>query len=93
MFGGDSYTYDTRTADPCEVTVTLDGPSGADFDLYATLDGRTPSPGDADRSSNGAGADERLVLEALDGVDRVGVLVDPASGYGEYTLEVEELSR
>jgi len=91
IFGGDTYTYDTRTADPCRTTLTLDGPAGANFDLYVTLDGRTPSTDDYDERSAGAGPDEELVLEAVDATTAVGILVDPASGYGEYTLEVEEL--
>jgi len=91
IFGGDTYTYDTRTANPCRATLTLDGPAGADFDLYVTLDGRTPTRDDYDERSAGSGADEELVLEDVDTSTSIGILVDPASGYGEYTVTVEEL--
>jgi chitodextrinase len=91
IFGGDTYTYDTSTATPCRATVTLDGPAGADFDLYVTLDGRTPTRDDYDERSAGPGADEELVLTDVDAGTSVGILVDPASGYGEYIIAVEEL--
>jgi len=93
--GGDTYTYETRTAEPCRVTVDLDGPSTSDFDLYLTTDGRTPTTSDYDARSAGSGGNESVTLDDADvpaGAD-VGILVEPASGSGSYTLEVEELGR
>ncbi|MFC4406005.1 PKD domain-containing protein [Haloarchaeobius iranensis] len=90
---GDTYTYETRTGSPCEVTATLDGPSDADFDLYLTTDGRTPTRSDYDASSTGSGADASVTLSAVDASTAVGILVYPASGYGSYQLAIEELGR
>jgi chitodextrinase len=93
-FGGsDDYTYDTQTSDPCEVTVTLDGPNSSDFDLYITLDGRTPTTSDYDARSVSANAQEAITASSVDATTSVGILVVAASGSGNYQLDVEELGR
>jgi chitodextrinase len=93
-FGGsDDYTYDTRTNDPCEVTVTLDGPSSSDFDLYVTLDGRTPTTSDYDARSVSPDAQEAITTTSVDASTSMGILVVAASGSGTYQLDVEELGR
>jgi serine protease len=89
----DDYTYDTKTTDPCEVTVTLDGPSSSDFDLYVTLGGRTPTTTDYDARSASANAQEAITTGSVDASTSMGVLVVPASGSGSYRLDVEELGR
>ena len=88
----DTYSYDLQTADPCHGTVTLDGPSNATFDLYLTLDGRTPTTSDYDERSYNWGADEEISVD-LDGDESFGILVDRWDGEGSYTLTVEELGR
>lgn len=87
---GDRYTYALETVDPCEATITLESTAG--FDLYVTLDGRTPTRWDHDEASTGDG-NERIDLE-LDGDEELGVLVR-AEWFerGDYVLEVEELGR
>ena len=90
--GSDAYTYAPQTADPCQATITLDGPWGATFDLYLTLDGRTPSTWDYDEASLSWGADEQIEVD-LDGSEEFGILVDAYSGSGSYTLAVEELGK
>ncbi|WP_290815470.1 S8 family serine peptidase [Halovivax sp.] len=82
---GDTYTYQLRTADPCEATVSLD--TSADFELYLTLDGRTPSEWDHDERGT-------KIEVGLDGDEEFGLLVDaPAFTGGDYVLEVEELGK
>ncbi len=89
----DSYTYGTDTANPCQVTVSLDGPSNADFDLYVTLDGRTPSTSDYDKRSITRDSQETVVAEDVDSSTELGILVDSYSGSGSYTLSVEEIGQ
>ncbi|ELZ01217.1 peptidase S8 and S53 subtilisin kexin sedolisin [Natrialba chahannaoensis JCM 10990] len=87
----DTYSYELSTDNPCHATVTLDGPSsGATFDLFLTLDGRTPTTTDYDRRSYNWGADEEIEVN-LDGNEELGILVDRYDGSGSYTLTVEEL--
>ncbi|MFP9060501.1 S8 family serine peptidase [Natrialbaceae archaeon A-chndr2] len=88
----DTYTYNLQTADPCASTITLDGPSDATFDLYLTLDGRTPTTSDYDERSYNWGADEEITVD-LDGSETFGILVDRWDGSGSYTLTVEELGK
>ncbi|WP_121744509.1 S8 family serine peptidase [Natronorubrum halophilum] len=86
----DAYSYALETANPCSATVTLDGPSNATFDLYLTLDGRTPTTTDYDERSYNWGADEEIAVD-LSGGEEFGILVDQYSGSGSYTLTIEEL--
>jgi len=89
---GDEYSFTTVLAEPCEVVYTLRSDDYADFDLYCTLDGRTPTPSDHDRASQTSGTDETIALdgaEVSDGQD-YGVLVYSHQGEGSYTLEAEE---
>ncbi|WP_394324994.1 S8 family serine peptidase [Halopiger goleimassiliensis] len=88
----DTYSYSLQTADPCHATVTLDGPSGADFDLYLTLDGRQPTTSDYDEGSTTPSGDEEIEVE-LSGDEELGILVDRYSGSGTYTLSLEELGK
>ncbi|SFC47950.1 serine protease [Halobiforma haloterrestris] len=90
--GTDSYTYSLRTADPCSATVALDGPDGADFDLYVTLDGRSPSRWDYDESSDSSESDESITVD-LEGDEELRLQVHANSGSGEYELTVEERGR
>ncbi|AGB15232.1 subtilisin-like serine protease [Halovivax ruber XH-70] len=88
--GSDSYTYTLDTANPCQATVTLSGPSSADFDLYLTLDGRTPTTSDYDEVSYSPDSQEEITVD-LSGDEELGLLVDAYSGSGDYTMTVEEL--
>ncbi|WP_323676248.1 PKD domain-containing protein [Halorubellus sp. PRR65] len=91
--GSEDYTYETQTSDPCEVTVTVDGPSAADFDLYVTLDGRTPTTSDYDVRSASADAQEAVTTDSVDATTSMGLLVVAADGSGTYRLDVDELGR
>ncbi|WP_435319167.1 S8 family serine peptidase [Haloarchaeobius sp. TZWSO28] len=89
----DSYSYTASLADPCQVTVTLDGPAGADFDLYVTKDGRTPSTSDYDERSITQDSNEQIVIDTVSSGQEFGILVDSYSGSGSYTVSVEELGK
>ncbi|WP_439027202.1 S8 family serine peptidase [Haloarchaeobius sp. DT45] len=89
----DSYSYTADLADPCQVTVTLDGPAGADFDLYVTTDGRTPSTYDYDARSITQDSNEQIVIDTVSAGQEFGILVDSYSGSGSYTVSVEELGK
>jgi len=87
-----AYTYATQFADPCALRVDLTGPSGSDFDLYFTFDGRVPTPTDYDRRSYQVGSEETIVLEGdyVEAGDEYGILVDSYSGGGAYDLTITE---
>jgi serine protease len=87
----ESFTYTGRLSDPCQLTVTLDGPAAADFDLFLTADGRTPSPDDYDKRSITQDSQERIIVEDVAPGQEFGVTVDAYSGSGSYTVTVEEL--
>jgi hypothetical protein len=92
LFGaGDAnaYTYEV-SPDTTSVVLSL-RPRRApesDFDLYATLDGRRPTPADFDRRSWGIDSTERIVINR--DVRNLGVLVHAYRGQGTYTLEITE---
>ncbi|WP_323675499.1 S8 family serine peptidase [Halorubellus sp. PRR65] len=88
-----SYTYAASLDDPCQVTFGLTGPSGSDFDLYVTFDGRTPSTYDYDARSITYGADEQIVVDDVDPNQEFGILVDSYSGSGSFTVSVDELGK
>ncbi|ELZ14270.1 peptidase S8/S53 subtilisin kexin sedolisin [Halovivax asiaticus JCM 14624] len=90
--GSDSYTYTLDTANPCQATVTLSGPSSADFDLFLTLDGRTPTTSDYDEASTSPDSQEEITVD-LSGGEELGLLVDAYSGSGSYTMTVDELGK
>lgn len=70
------------------VVIELTGPADADFDLFATLDGRTPGRYDYDRKSWSPNANETIRLSAEELNSELGVLVDSYRGSGNYTLRV-----
>ncbi len=87
---GDSAAH-TYTPETSTVRIDLSGPSDTDLDLYATLDGRTPSTDDYDRKSTGDGASETIqVEEDLDDGAEVGIAVVNYSGGGQYVVTVQE---
>ncbi|NUC71833.1 S8 family serine peptidase [Haloterrigena sp. SYSU A558-1] len=88
----DRYVYAPRTADPCSATITLEGPAGADFDLYVNVDGESPTRWNHDESSAGDGASEAIDLE-LSGDEELRIQVHANAGSGSYTMRIEELGR
>ncbi|MDF9746253.1 S8 family serine peptidase [Natrinema salsiterrestre] len=88
----DRYSYSLNTDDPCSITLSLEGPDGGDFDLYATTDGSSPDRWSHDESSTGASTSESITL-SLEGDEEFGLQVHANSGSGEYTLRLEERGR
>lgn len=68
------------------VTLSLD--AAADHDLYVTVDGRPPTPVDADRVSHSPDGSERVTVSAADAGNELGIAVHAIEG-GRYTLTVE----
>jgi len=89
----ESYAYSAQLADPCQLVVSLDGPSRSDFDLYVTEDGRTPTTSDYDKRSITVDSQEQVLFENVSSGQEFGILVDSYSGSGRYTISVEELGK
>jgi PKD repeat protein len=87
----DQWDYTPQTSSPSQLTIELDGPSSADFDLYASLN-EDPSTWDNDKESESLGSQEQIVLENFDASDEVNVMVTPYEGSGSYTLTLTETS-
>jgi serine protease len=92
-WASDAYAYTTKLDDPCQVTVSLDGPSGADFDLYVNTDGTQPATYAFDKRSATQGSQEQIILEDVEPGQKIGILVDSYSGRGQFTLTSEEIGR
>ncbi len=93
----DCWTWSWEFTTTCAVELTLTASSGLlepdpDFDLYVN-DGRAqcPTTGDFDSASASDG-DESLLITDPDTSTALYVLVDSASGSGDYTLTITERS-
>lgn len=75
------------------VVITLSGPESADFELYVTMDGRTPSVDDFDRKAGGEGSTERIVVEddAFSAGTRIGVMAYAYNGSGAFEVSVRRV--
>jgi len=89
----ESFAYTSQTANPCQVVFTLAGEAYTDFDLYITLDGRTPTTQDFDKRSITANSEEQVIVDDVSPGQEFGILVDSYSGGGTYVIEVEELGK
>jgi thioesterase domain-containing protein len=92
----DRYVYDPLLDETESVELSVEGPrrgrgAGADFDMYVTLDGRTPSPREFDRRSTTDGA-ETMTLEGDSADTSVGICVHYAAGTdrSSYDLTITE---
>ena len=92
-YDDESYSFTPDLDDPCQATFSLSGPSRADFDLYLTFDGRTPSTYDYDARAITYGSDEQIAVDDVDGDQEFGILVDSYSGSGSYTITVDEIGK
>jgi serine protease len=92
-FDSQQTSYTATTPDPCQLSVSLDGPDDADFDLYLTTDGRTPTSWDYDERSRTPDSQEQIVLDDVDPDTELGVLVYSWDGTGSFTLSIEETGR
>ncbi len=57
-----------------------------------TTDGRSPNRWNHDESATGSGTSESVTF-ALEGGEDLGLQVHAKSGFGEYTLRLEERGR
>jgi serine protease len=83
--------YTTTLSNPCQVTVTLDGPTNADLDLFVTTDGRKPTNYDYDKQSATQDSQEQVIVEDVNPNQTIGILVDSWEGGGRFTATIEEL--
>ena len=93
FFDSERFEYTPELSNPCQVTVSLDGPDDADFDLFATADGRTPTFWDHDSMSATPNCQETVVLEDVEAGRPIGILVDCWAGNGSFTVSIEEIGR
>jgi serine protease len=85
------WSYGFHYSDPSRVVVELDGPSDADFDLYASDGtGSCPTTWSYDHRSWTTNSQESITIDAPDDSTDLHVLVDSYSGSGLYTLTITE---
>jgi hypothetical protein len=74
------------------LSVVLEAEDGTDFDLFATFDGRDPSPQSFDRRSASGGPNERIQFgpDELGSTVELKVGVNATSGKGNYYLRPED---
>ncbi len=90
-YDSESFNYTAQLSNPCQLVVSLDGPARADFDLYVTADGRTPTTRDFDKRSITVDSQEQVIFEDVAPGQEFGILVDSYSGSGNYEISVQEL--
>jgi len=87
----DDREWSWRFGDPRKLTVELDGPSGADFDLYVNEGTTTPaSPRNYDYRSIDPDSQELVSITDPDTSTPLQIDVDSYSGSGSYDLIVTE---
>lgn len=87
----DCWEWAWEYSDPSEVVVELDGPSDADFDLYANTGvDACPTTSDYDYRSWSTDSQETITIDDPDDSTDLHVLVDSYSGSGDYTLTITE---
>jgi serine protease len=87
----DCWTWSWNYSSPSKVVLELDGPSDADFDLYAN-DGEATCPDyyDNDYQSVTLDSQESITINSPDTSTDLYMAVDSYSGNGDYTLTVTE---
>jgi len=87
----DCWTYAFEYSDPRKVVLELDGPSDADFDLYANTGvDACPTTSDYDYRSWTTDSQETISIDSPDASTDLHALVNSYSGSGEYTLTITE---
>jgi len=87
----DCWTYAWSYDSPSRVELQLDGPSNADFDLYAN-EGTTSCPGpySYDHASYSTNSQETITIDDPETSTDLHATVDSYSGSGGYTLTITE---
>ncbi|WP_232687058.1 S8 family serine peptidase [Halobacterium zhouii] len=87
----DCWTYGFEYSSPSKVVIELDGPSDADFDLYAnTGESACPTTSGYDYRSWTTDSQETITIDNPDTSTDLHVLADSYSGSGSYTLTITE---
>ena len=87
----DCWYWTWEYSDPCQVVVELDGPSDADFDLYANEGtGSCPDTSTYTHRSFSTNSQETITIDDPDTSAPLYVLVDSWSGSGSYDLTFTE---
>jgi serine protease len=85
------WSYAFEYTSPSKVVIELDGPSDADFDLYANDGtGSCPTTSGYDYRSWTTNSQETITIDNVDDSTDLHVLVDSYSGSGDYTLTITE---
>ncbi len=85
------HSWNWEYSDPTQIVVELDGPSSADFDLFANEGtGSCPSRSNYTHNSWSNDSQETITIDNPDTSTGLYMLVDSYSGSGEYTLTVTE---
>ncbi|QLG26077.1 S8 family serine peptidase [Halorarum halophilum] len=88
---GTCYSYGFEYSDPSRVVLELEGPSNADFDLYANDGtGSCPSTSSYDYRSWSTDSQETIAIDDPDTSTELHLLVDSYSGSGSYTVTITE---
>ncbi len=85
------YSWSWEYSNPSQIVVELDGPSGADFDLYLNT-GTTSAagPNNYDYSSTSTDSQETVTIDSPDTSTDLQIDVDSYSGSGSYTVTITE---
>jgi serine protease len=87
----DDYTWSWTYSSPSTVVVELDGPTNADFDIYAnTGTTRSAGPNGYDYTSRSPDSQETITIDSPDDSTDLQIDVDSYSGSGDYTLTITE---
>jgi serine protease len=87
----DCWTWAWEYSNPSQVVIELDGPSSADFDLYANDGtGSCPTTSSYDYRSWSTDSQESITIDNPDTSTDLYMLVDSYSGSGNYTLTITE---
>ncbi|WP_256684526.1 S8 family serine peptidase [Halococcus qingdaonensis] len=85
------WSYGFEYSAPSQVVVEIDGPTNADFDLYANDGtGSCPTTNSSDYRSWTPDSQETITIDSPDTSSALYVLVDSYSGNGSYTLTITE---
>ena len=90
-YDSDCWSYGYQYSDPSRVVVELDGPSSADFDLYANTGvDACPTTSGYDYRSWSTDSQETISIDNPDTSANLHVLVDSYTGSGSYTVTITE---
>ncbi|WP_439027199.1 S8 family serine peptidase [Haloarchaeobius sp. DT45] len=91
FWDADGWAYTWEFDDPTDVTVELDGPSGADFDLYVnTGTTKDAMPWNYDYAATSLDSREHIAIQGVDDSTAMQLTVNSFLGSGDYDLTITE---